>query len=69
MDTILGKGPKWVVFKENEMIQIEKIEIKFPKWKWWQVSLRLGVICISANIDPLELLKMAKELLKIWIVG
>jgi len=69
MDTILGKVPIWVVFKENEMIQIEKIEIKLPKWKWWQVTLELGVICISPNLDPVELLKMAKEILKIWLVG
>jgi len=52
---------------EDEMIRIEKIEIKLPKWKWWQVSLGLGVISIYANIDSLELLKMAKELLKIWL--
>ena len=69
MDTILGKGPMWVVFKENKMIQIEKIEIKLPKWKWWQLSLGLGIIYIFTNVDPIELLQIAKELLKVWLEG
>ena len=69
MDTILGKGPMWVVFKENKMIQIEKIEIKLPKWKWWQLSLGLGIIYIFTNVDSIELLQVAKELLKVWLEG
>ena len=37
----------------------KKIEIKFPKWKWWQVSLGLGIIYIFTNVDPIELLHVA----------
>ena len=47
----------------------KKIEIKFPKWKWWQVSLGLGIIYIFTNVDPIELLQVAKELLKVWLEG
>lgn len=52
-----------------KMIRIKKIEIKFPKWKWWQVSLGLGIIYIFTNVDPIELLQVAKELLKVWLEG
>lgn len=51
------------------MIRIKKKEIKFPKWKWWQVSLGLGIIYIFTNVDPIELLQVAKELLKVWPEG
>ena len=53
----------------EKMIRIKKIEIKFPKWKWWQVSLGLGIIYIFTNVNSIELLQVAKELLKVWLEG
>lgn len=38
------------------MIKIQKLEIKLPKWKWWQyLIIIVTVICIlTGDIDTLK---------------
>ena len=34
------------------MIQIEKIKLNLPKWKWWQVLLFVVCVILALKTDP-----------------
>jgi len=51
------------------MIYIKDLQIKLPKWKWWQVIVGLVVIILVYKLSDgqaLELLKELKELVRMW---
>jgi hypothetical protein len=50
------------------MIRIKEIEIKFPKWKWWQIVLGIMTIIIASNVSPTIVLETVKELFEAWLL-
>jgi len=51
------------------MIYIKDLQIKLPKWKWWQIVIGATVLLLAyklPNGQAIEMLKELKELLRIW---
>jgi len=45
------------------------IKIPLPNWKWWQTALAIMGAILALRAEPLEALRVVKELLKTWLLG